>query len=213
MARAKFTTTDIMAKLAKGECANYVRNSCQGRQPCAITLGEPCTYFGEYVKPLLDLPEFLAKYTREAKVGVALNPKTKVVRKRRAESLPELDVTPPPPPASIKAAPPAKPAAAVVPQRSAPPPVKPAAIVPSPAVPAVPLAPAASSAPAPAAPTPALSPPLTVVPAPRMETPAAQEPSRKPIASPPPAEQTSLFLDLGPVTSAGAGGRSKRKGR
>jgi len=84
MARAKATTLDILARLAKGECANFTQGGCQGREtPCAVAIGEACDYFTSYVKPLLDSPEFALKYGREAKIAVAVNPKTKVIRKRR----------------------------------------------------------------------------------------------------------------------------------
>jgi len=83
MARVKVTSSDINAKLAKGECANYRNNSCQGSTPCLVLIGESCQYFATYVKPLLDYTEYLDKYGREAKISVALNPKAKVVRKRR----------------------------------------------------------------------------------------------------------------------------------
>ncbi len=114
MARIKVTSSDINAKLAKGECANYRNNSCQGRIPCMVLNGEPCQYFATYVKPLLDYPEISSKYGREAKIAVALNPKSKVVRKRRLAAEPTL---------AIKSAPPA--ALPAAPAKSQPP-VKPA---------------------------------------------------------------------------------------
>lgn len=83
MARVKVTSSDIYARLARGECANYRQNACQGRTPCTIVNGEPCQYFDVYVKPLLDYTEFENRYAREAKQTLALNPKAKVVRKRR----------------------------------------------------------------------------------------------------------------------------------
>lgn len=90
MARAKATSSDINAKLARGECANYQRNCCLGRTPCLIVAGEPCGYFTTYVKPLLETPDIAARYHREAKISVALNPKSKVIRKRRKDDEPKL---------------------------------------------------------------------------------------------------------------------------
>ncbi len=117
MARVKVTSSDINAKLAKGECANYRSNGCQGRQPCTVVNGEACVYFNTYVKPLLDYPDYLAKYGREAKISVALNPKSKVVRKRRQANEPALAVNPAPaaplPSAQVKSKPAAKPAGLV----------------------------------------------------------------------------------------------------
>lgn len=89
---AKATNADILARLAKGECANFHNNSCQKRTPCTVIIGEPCDYFAQYVKPLLEYPEFSNKYGREAKITVALNPKAKVVRKRRAAETPKLAI-------------------------------------------------------------------------------------------------------------------------
>ena len=111
----KATTADILARLARGECANYLNNSCQGRTPCTVIIGSPCDYFAQYVKPLLEYPEFSDKYGREAKVTVALNPKAKVLRQRRqagANTLPEVAARPAapttpaakPPPAIAKTA-------------------------------------------------------------------------------------------------------------
>ncbi|HEY3378041.1 MAG TPA: hypothetical protein VGL77_11170 [Armatimonadota bacterium] len=115
MARVKATTSDIYAKLARGECANFRNGSCEGQTPCTVIIGENCAYFAAYVQPLLDSPEFASKYHREAKIGVALQPKSKVIRKRQpklalAESLPNpapaapvtvtrptVTATPPPP--------------------------------------------------------------------------------------------------------------------
>jgi len=91
MARAKVTSSDIHARLAKGECANF-RNGCQGRMPCTVVNGEPCQYFTDYVQPLLDMPDFAQRYAREAKVKLALNPDAKVVRKRRQAGAPTLDL-------------------------------------------------------------------------------------------------------------------------
>jgi hypothetical protein len=111
MARNKATTTDIYARLAKGECANFSSNSCQGRTPCAIIHGEQCEYFSSYVQPLLEYPEFSQRYHREAKIHVALNPNAKIIRKRRLRAEPALALpTPapvaPPCPAKKTAAPP-----------------------------------------------------------------------------------------------------------
>jgi|GEM_PF-2176167 len=92
MARVKVTSSDIHARLAKGECANF-RNGCQGRMPCAVIGGEACKYFDDYVRPLLDTPEFAQRYSREAKVKLALDPNAKVVRKRRQAGSPNLDIT------------------------------------------------------------------------------------------------------------------------
>ncbi|MHB9024958.1 MAG: hypothetical protein ACYC7E_12435 [Armatimonadota bacterium] len=94
MARAKVTSTDIFARVARGECANFRNNACQGRTPCTVLVGESCEYFAKYVKPLLDYPEFSAKYAKEAKVSLLLNPKAKVVRQRRKAEEPALDLAP-----------------------------------------------------------------------------------------------------------------------
>jgi len=109
----KVTSSDINARLARGECANF-RNGCRGRTPCAIVEGEVCQYFDDYVKPLLDMSDFAQRYAREAKVKLALNPNAKVVRKRRDAGAPKLDLqaeTTPETPAKA-AAKVAKPAAA-----------------------------------------------------------------------------------------------------
>jgi len=98
---AKATSADIWARLARGECALYHGNSCQGRTPCTIINGEPCDYFNQYVKPLLEYPDFSARYGREAKVTVALNPKAKVLRKSRLAADPALPALEPPPAAKI----------------------------------------------------------------------------------------------------------------
>lgn len=86
MAKVKATTTDVYAKLARGECANFRNGCCQGRTPCTIIIGEACDYFNAYVQPLLEYGEFADKYRREAKISVALKPKTKVIRKSRAHT-------------------------------------------------------------------------------------------------------------------------------
>ena len=87
MGRVKATTTDIHSRLARGECANYRAGNCLGKNPCTIIHGEACDYFASYVLPLLDYPEFSNKYVREAKITVALNPQSKVVRKRRQTAI------------------------------------------------------------------------------------------------------------------------------
>ena len=113
MARIKVTSSDINAKLARGECANFRNNGCQGRTPCLVVNGEPCQYFATYVKPLLDYPDYLNKYGREAKITVALNPKAKVVRKRRLAAEPTLGIKSSPPaaaPAPAQSQPALKPA-------------------------------------------------------------------------------------------------------
>ena len=114
MVRVKVTSSDIHAKLARGECANYRNNGCQGRTPCTVVNGEACQYFATYVKPLLDYPDVMAKYGREAKMTVALNPKAKVIRKRRLANEPTLAApltSPAPEPAAAGKQPaPAKPA-------------------------------------------------------------------------------------------------------
>lgn len=79
---AKASKADIQARLAKGECANYLSGSCQGRIPCAVINGDSCQYFTQYVRPLLDYPEYTNKYAREAKITIALHPKAKILRKR-----------------------------------------------------------------------------------------------------------------------------------
>lgn len=113
----KATTTDIYAKLAKGECANFRNNACQGQAACAVINGEPCQYFADYVKPLLQYPEFSSRYGREAKVAVALNPKAKIVRKRRLAQEPALTMeavqkTPSTQPKAVSTPPPAPPTVA-----------------------------------------------------------------------------------------------------
>ena len=123
MARIKVTSTDIYARLAKGECANYRNGNCVGRTPCTIINGEPCQYFATYVKPLLDQADFSAKYAREAKISVALNPQTKVVRKRQLAAAPALAMDSPTPSAPSSVRPAKKNPAA------APPPVKKIAVV------------------------------------------------------------------------------------
>lgn len=87
MARVKATTTDVHARLARGECANYRSGNCLGKNPCTVINGEACDYFASYVLPLLDYGEFSVKYAREAKITVALNPQSKVVHKRRQASI------------------------------------------------------------------------------------------------------------------------------
>lgn len=94
MARVKVSAADILARLAKGECANYRNNGCRGAAPCTVIAGEACDYFAQYVKPLLDYQEFSAKYGREAKVAVALNPKSKIIKKRRKAGEPTLAIDP-----------------------------------------------------------------------------------------------------------------------
>lgn len=127
MARIKVTSTDIHARLARGECANYRSNCCQGRTPCLVIDGESCDYFAQYVKPLLDYPDVSAKYSREAKVTVGLNPKAKVVRKRRTAGEPALALEAAARPAAAKATPARMVAKPVVapPVQSALPPVAP----------------------------------------------------------------------------------------
>ncbi|MHB9130636.1 MAG: hypothetical protein ACYDBB_06050 [Armatimonadota bacterium] len=102
MARVKVTASDIHARLARGECANYRNNSCQDRTPCTVVNGEPCDYFAKYVQPLLEYPEFSTRYGREAKVTLALNPKAKVIRKRRTASEPALALDNPAVPAAAE---------------------------------------------------------------------------------------------------------------
>lgn len=110
MARLKVTSSDINARLAKGECANFRNNCCQGRTPCAVVSAEACEYFSTYVKPLLEYPDFSAKYGREAKIAVALNPKAKVIRKRQKAGEPALALAnePAAAPAVVKTTKPAK---------------------------------------------------------------------------------------------------------
>lgn len=90
MVRVKATASDINAKLARGECANFHNGCCQGKTPCTVVNGEPCDYFLQYVKPLLEYQEFAGKYSREAKISVALKPHSKVIRKRRQAGEPTL---------------------------------------------------------------------------------------------------------------------------
>ena len=104
MARVKVTSSDINARLAKSECANYLNGRCQGRTPCTVVEGESCQYFSEYVRPLLDHADVAQRYSREAKIRLALNPEAKVVRKRRQAGAPTL--------ALETTAPPTKPASA-----------------------------------------------------------------------------------------------------
>ena len=92
MAQVKFTSSDVFARLAKGECANFRNGACVKGTPCTVITGESCDYFAKYVKPLLDFSEFNNKYSREAKVSVALNPKAKVVRRRRTATEPALSL-------------------------------------------------------------------------------------------------------------------------
>jgi hypothetical protein len=160
MSRVKITSTDIYARLAKGECANFSNGGCQGRTPCVVINGEPCEYFNSYVRPLLDFSEFSDKYAREAKVNLALNPKAKVVRKRRQAAEPKLElpatppakptpvaapVAPKPAPAPPKPAPVATPVAAPQPTPAAAPPKAPVA-VPAPPPPVVAAVPAKAPA-------------------------------------------------------------------
>ena len=121
MARNKATTTDIHARLARSECANYRNNKCHGTTPCLVVNGEACGYFTTYVQPLLDYPEVAAKYHNEAKISVALNPKSKIVRKRRQASEPKLAIeTTPPAPVIIKTPPIKKTSVSQVEQQPAP---------------------------------------------------------------------------------------------
>lgn len=151
MARVKATSTDVFARLAKGECANFRQNGCQGRTPCAIIHGEPCEYFANYVKPLLDLPDYTQKYTREAKITVALNPKAKVVRKTQVgmDIAPKATRVQSPAP---RAATPTEPAAPVTPAIPPAPLAAPAPAKAQPATPTCPVpVPQATKAPSPAA--------------------------------------------------------------
>jgi hypothetical protein len=195
MARSKVTNADIHARLARGECANYRQNGCRGQSPCTIVVGEPCDYFNRYVKPLLDYTEFSAKYQREAKVTIAINPNAKVVRARRSSNDPRLalDASPasadttPPAPGTAKATRPA-PASKAVPSAKAAKtaslpdivsPSKPtkaavAATLPDTAPPAKPVkaAKVATAAHAPVAPKPEPTAPPAVMPRPAASIPA-----------------------------------------
>jgi len=134
MTRLKVTSSDIFARLAKGECANFSNGGCQGRTPCGVIAGEACEYFASYVQPLLDHPEFNAKYAREAKVTLALNPKAKIIKKRRQAGDPALQLADAPtPPANTAAVRASKPVSA--PKTPA---LKPSKVNTKPVVPTVP---------------------------------------------------------------------------
>jgi hypothetical protein len=215
MAHAKATVLDVMAKLAKGECANFVRNSCQGSTPCTVVNGEPCDYFARYVKPLLDIDEIAKKYQREAKVSVGVNPHTKVIRKRASFKL-DIAAEEKPAPAQTdatakKAAPAAKampakaaaaqpkPAKAVAAKQTKRPATKAAATLQpkaaakttTPAAPAQPPKAAPQVAPAPTPPTPAAK----AKPA-AMTPPKKNGASRKPAAQPATPERPQLALEF-----------------
>jgi hypothetical protein len=201
MARNKVTSSDIYARLARGECANYRQTGCRGKDPCTIVVGEPCDYFNRYVKPLLDYPEFSAKYQREAKVTLAINPNAKVVRTRRTSSEPRLSLDAPPAsheatrPAKVapaKAVPAAKktipaivPAKPVLVEKPIPTPVIPPKVAPTP-----PAAPPAQPRQKPAV-APAAAPVLTLLTAEVAETPKKATP-RAPKA--PPAQKSDVSV-------------------
>jgi hypothetical protein len=145
MARTKATTTDIHARLARAECANFRTSGCRGNLPCTIINGEPCAYFSDYVQPLLSFPDIAAKYGREAKIAVALNPNAKVIRKRRQAAEPRLlDAAPPKAPAPAAATPKTRTPAPM----KAPDPVRPTPVVlPAPVVVTPPPAPVIAARP------------------------------------------------------------------
>lgn len=213
-ARAKATLTDIYARLARGECANFLNGRCHGASPCTIVEGESCDYFTNYVKPLLDYPEFAGKYGREAKITVALNPKAKVVRKRRTAEL-ALDVPAAPAKTPARAAksstaPTPAPAASPARTKQKPAPARPAeapaarAAAPEHA-PATPKKPRARKADA--AITTVVSVDGAVREKPRVDRPAARQPRPAP-AIPEPAPQ--LFLELTPDLPKKAGSGRRR---
>ena len=69
--------SDVNIRLARAECANFINGICVNGSPCLIVTGKTCTYFAEYVHPLLDLNEFASKYSREARNAKIKIPKVK----------------------------------------------------------------------------------------------------------------------------------------
>ncbi len=211
MARVKVTSSDINARLAKGECANYVGGGCQGRTPCLIVNGEPCQYFDDYVKPLLEQSDLSARYTREAKVKLALNPNAKVVRQRRQAEAPALALetksAPAPKGARRQAATPrvaSAPKAPVAksPRRAAAPKTAPLLDAPRAAASAPPRAPkAVLPVPTTAPPAPKAAPaPRVVVPSPSVVPPPKASPAPTPV-------QEELVLELTPPAPTRPRGR------
>jgi hypothetical protein len=214
MARVKVTSSDIYARLAKGECANF-RNGCQGRLPCLVVNGEVCQYFDDYVRPLLDTPEFAQRYAREAKVKLALNPDAKVVRKRRQAGAPALgnDAQPTKRETPAKVTAPVGPTARPVrtaqtapksPQPAAKAAVKPAPAPQSPAPKAVPAVQTAAKD-TPRRPTADVSPVQTVIPATAVK--AAAPDKRGPVAKPEAAP--ALQLEVNPAATPAQTARAK----
>ncbi len=67
----KITIKEIHHKLVRGECANFKPGKvlhCLGTKQCNILEDGECKYFDTYVLPLLDYPEFEAKYKNEVKL-------------------------------------------------------------------------------------------------------------------------------------------------
>jgi hypothetical protein len=124
--------TQIRARLARGECANYRQGGCRGREPCAVETGDACAYFTSYVEPLIKIPDVSARYTREARIARVTGQVKKSPAKRTAPA-------PPLPPPVVADAPlpvpvaPDSPAVIRIPE--APAPV--AITVPAPVVPAL----------------------------------------------------------------------------
>ena len=59
----------IRARLARGECANFVKGKCQNKSECTLIDSDKCNYFENYVMPLLESEVIAEKYHREAKMN------------------------------------------------------------------------------------------------------------------------------------------------